>query len=110
MITLISYTASDILSALNADVALKVAFEGLDFVALVLAIHLFLTAWRGYFSTPGATTCVHGVVFMVERPMHQAVMIDTLFVPLGSLIGFVAHRLFSQQGAYAAWRLLWTMK
>ncbi len=110
MITLISYIVSDILSALNADVALKVAFESLDFVALVLAIHLFITAWRGYFSTPGATTCVHGVVFMVERPMHQAVMIDTLFVPLGSLISFVARHLFNKQSTYAAWRLVWTVK
>ncbi|HYU74276.1 MAG TPA: hypothetical protein VEL31_16520 [Ktedonobacteraceae bacterium] len=88
--------------------SIKLVMEVLDGISLVLAVWLFVIVWRGV--TPAPALFVHGVVFIVERPMHQAVMLDTLVVPLGSLVKLVVRYLFNQRSAYAAWRFLWTVK
>jgi len=88
--------------------SIKLVMEILDGTSLLLAIWLFIIVWRGV--TPTSALYVHGVVFVVERPMHHAMMLDMLVVPLGSLVKLVARYLFNQQSAYAAWRFLWTVK
>jgi hypothetical protein len=88
--------------------SIKLVMEVLDGISLILAIWLLTIVWRGITLTP--VLFVHGVVFVIEHPIHQAVILDALVVPLGSLVKLIARSLFNQRSAYAAWRCLWTMR